>query len=107
MPRATAEQLWRAFLRGAPTTRASSAVNQWAGVNTIATGAATVTISTTVVDSDSLIFTTVFAHAPAGSVGLVVHVGTISPGNFFTLVTADAQNAPRPLRVMWLVFKTQ
>jgi hypothetical protein len=107
MPRPTAEQLFRPGLRGPLSTRAVSANNQWAGTHTLASGAATVTVSTTVVDSDSIIRYGVRAVTAAGSAGLVVCVSTISPGNFFTFATIDAVVAPRDLNIMWEVVKVQ
>jgi hypothetical protein len=107
MPRPTAEQVWRGLLRGPFTTKALSANNQWAGTRLLASGAATATVSTTVVDSDSIIRYGVRAVSGAGSAGLVVCVSTISPGNFFTFATIDAVNAPRDLNIMWEIVRTQ
>lgn len=52
---ANLEQLFAPILHGPMTTEATSNSNQWAGVSTLASGSATLTISTAVVNSNSVI----------------------------------------------------
>jgi hypothetical protein len=105
--RPTAEQVWRGLLRGAFTTKAASAANQWAGRSTIANGQETVTVSTTIVDSDSIILAFPQAVDTVGSTGNAFCVRSINPGNHFILGTADSQPVTRDVDVMWMVFRTQ
>jgi hypothetical protein len=104
MPRI--EQLRRLSLLAPAKVRAQSASNQFAGITVLANATATITVSTTSVKSDSIIRYGVRATPAPGSVGLVVHVSTINPKNFFTFATADGQNAPRDLNVMWEIVQT-
>jgi len=108
MARQTAEQIFRGLLRGPATTKAVSATNQHAGVTTLSSGSATVVISTTVVNSDSIIL-----HAPLGNANLgsgvalrSTEVKTISSGGYFTLGTNDGVAHPRDTKIMWMIFKT-
>lgn len=75
--------------------RQNSASDQWAGRSTIASGDTTVTVSTTNVKSDSLVFATL--HLPVGSyANLEVSVHSLVDGGFITfgteLATSDSQN---------------
>lgn len=107
MSHPTLEQLWRAILRGPLTTRAASAANQWAGRTTLSSGSATVTISTTIVKSDSLIFPAVQAATnQASGVSRSIEVKTISPGNFFTLGWSDGNAIARDTTIMWMIVRT-
>ena len=109
MPDRTAEQLYRGLLRGPLRTQAQSKSNQWAGRSTISSGSETVVVSTTSVDSNSVILIGFQSMAGdvVGSLGNAVCVRSISPGNFFTLGTTDSQAATRDLAVMWLIVPTQ
>lgn len=49
------ELLFRPFLKGPLHTKAGSAANQWAGLTTLGSGSATVTVSTNLVNSDSIL----------------------------------------------------
>ncbi len=101
------ELMRRVGLLGASTVRAQSAANQFAGITTLANATATITVSTTTVKSDSIIRYGVRAAVGAsGAAGGVVHVSTISPGNFFTLAVQDGQNASRDLNIMWEIVRT-
>lgn len=60
------ELVQRAFMRGPIVTRINSDVSQWAGRTTLASGSATVTVSTRTVNSDSLVFTALEVALPAG-----------------------------------------
>ena len=60
------ELVQRALLRGPMVTKITSGPSQWAGRTTLASGSATVTVSTRTVNSDSLLFTALEAALPAG-----------------------------------------
>lgn len=108
MARRTAEQIYRGMMRGPLTTKASSSSNQWAGRTTIESGSATITVSTTIVDSDSLILLgRQFNTNVLSGQSRALEVKSISPGNFFTLGTSDGVAIARDTAIMWLVIKTQ
>lgn len=107
MSHPTLEQLWRAILRGPLTVRAASASNQFAGRTTLASGSATVTISTTVVQSDSIILLTAEAATnQASGFAKPPEVKSISPGNFFTVGWADGNAVARNTTIMWTIIRT-
>jgi hypothetical protein len=104
----TLEQLFRAVLRGPIQTKATSAAGQWAGLTTLSSGSATVVISTSNVNSNSIILLSQQGNANIGS-GTSIHgfeVKTISSGGYFTLGTADGIAHPRDTTLMWVLFKT-
>lgn len=111
MGRPTAEQIYRGMMRGPLSTLASSAANAWAGITTLASGSVTVAISTTNVNTDSLIFTQMVsadgsdvASNVAGRVS--IEVKTIVDASFFLLGTTDTSVIPRDTKIMWMIFKT-
>jgi len=116
MARSTLEQLFGAIFRGAPTTRAQSAAGQWAGRTTVPSGSATAVVSTTVVNSDSIILLGQVGNAAVGSTAPgsatsvpPFEVKTISPGGYFTVGTMNGQALATPARdtiLHWVVFKT-
>lgn len=103
----TAEQLWRAVLRGPLRTKATSANNQWAGLTAVVSGAATAVVSTTNVDSDSIILATVYGNATNTASGFNRgwEVKSINPGNAFVMGTADGIGPDHAITVMWLIVK--
>ena len=105
MPRKqTAEQIYGGMLRGPLTTKAGSAVNQWAGRTAVLSGVATATVSTTVINSDSIILTA-FQSSVASNVAQVVRVSSLASGAYFGL-----QVSPAPVgtdfTITWVIFKT-
>lgn len=103
----TAEQLWRAVLRGPLRTKAQSAVNQWAGLLAIASGGATGVVSTTNVDSDSLIFLALHGGATNTASGFnrAIEVKSINPGNAFVVGTPDGIGPDHGITVMWMIVR--
>ena len=96
------ELLFRPFLMGALRTRATSASNQWAGRTTLASGSATVVISTTRVASDSIVLYAALGNANVASgTNRVTEVKTISDGGYFTIGTQDGQAIPRDTTIIW------
>jgi hypothetical protein len=93
-------------LRDVPFVDASSRATQWAGRAVIANGQETVTVSTAIVNSDSLVIAFPQGTDTVGSLGNAFCVRTISPGNFFTLGTADSQPVARDMTLAWLVYQT-
>lgn len=108
MGKATGKQLFRAEIRGPIVTKAVSAVNQWAGLTVLASGSATVTVSTTVVNSDSIIQLTPVGNANLSSGAGIRHteVKTISSGGYFTIGTNDGIGIARDTTIGWVVWKT-
>lgn len=109
MPDATSEQLYRGLLRGPLRTQAGSKSNQWAGRTTLNSGSATVTVSTTAVDSNSIVlgFTEGAANLASGTAIRGIEVKSLSPGNFVTFGTADGQAIARATAIMWLIVPQQ
>lgn len=105
--KATAEQLWRAVLRGPLRTKATSQSNQWAGVTAIVSGAATGVVSTTNVDSDSIILMSTYGNATNAASGFNrgFEVKSINPGNAFVFGTADGIGPDHAVSVMWMIIK--
>ena len=107
--RPTAEQIFRGLLRGPLTTRTSSTPpagpgTAWAGQ--LLMGAATASVATTLVDSDSLVLVTTVTGV--SSVGpRMVMVTSISPGSGFFLSTADAGIPAVTYIVNWMLVRTQ
>lgn len=99
-----AEQIWRGMLRGPFTTKAGSSVNQWAGRTAVASGIATATVSTTVVNSNSIILTA-FQSSVASNVAQAIRVSSLASGAYFGL-----QVSPAPVGtdfvITWVIFKT-
>ena len=92
----------RALQKGPMMFDTTSDANQFAGRTTLSSGSATVVISTTVVNSDSLIFHSREGNANVASgTNRVTEVKTISAGGYFTLGTEDGQAIPRDTTLMW------
>lgn len=110
MGRNVAEVLHKALLRGAPSAVMSGAgISQaFVGRATIASGDATVVVSTALVGSGDVILHGV---QDLDGVGVTSHaaieVKTINPGVQFTLGTANevALDPGRNTAIMWLLFK--
>jgi len=102
------EQIYGATLRGPLSTLATSAANQWAGRTVLASNAATVAVSTNLVQADSLIFTSVQAHVnQASGAATPIEVKSINPGNHFILGTSDGSTwADRATTIMWMIART-
>ena len=103
---ATTEQLWRSFFRGAPTIKTQSTNARFGGLTTFTLSASTVVVSTTVVDSDSVILLGANAGTDASS-GMPrgIEVKSVNPGNAFILGTLDGQPSMRAMTVHWVLFK--
>lgn len=85
----------------------ASKANQFAGRTTLSSGSATVTVSSTVVGSDSILRFALQSHVRQNSgFGQPVEVATISPGNFFTLSTADGVAFARDTTIMWEIVRS-
>lgn len=110
MPRPTAEQLFRMFLRGPATVKANSAANQFAGQTTVVSGTATGVVSTTAVDSDSLIL---FGQVAVGATNVLSgqsrtwEVKSINTGLAFTFGTTDGAALSRDTVVHWMIWRTK
>ena len=102
------EVLQRALLRGPLSTRAASHANQWAGRTTLSSGSATAVVSTTIVNSDSLIFFSMEGNANVSSGTAIrpTEVKTISSGGYFTIGTQDGIAIARDTVLMWEIRRT-
>lgn len=107
MPGRPLEQLYGTHLKGPPTTQTTTPGN-WAGKTTLNSGSTSVTVSTAVVNSDSLIF---LGTNPA-SIGAVVAsyggvvVNSIVSGVSFALAAAPAIARPFDDKVSWMIWRT-
>lgn len=105
MARQTAEQVFRGMLRGPLTTKAGSASNQWAGrTASVASGTATVTVSTTSVKSDSLI-TYGYESNVASNATQVIKVNSIVDSAFFGM-TINPAPVGTNFVIMWRIIQT-
>jgi len=101
------EQLFRPLLKGPLRTDATSSATQFAGVTTLNSGSATVTVSTNLVAADSLILFSSRAHVDqtSGSITRGIEVKTINPGNHFILGTDDGIAEIRNVFISWQIIK--
>lgn len=101
------EQLFGPQFRAAPFINVASDANQFAGITTLASGSATVVISTAMVNSDSLILQSQLGNAnvSSGQTG-VTEVKTISSGGYFTIGQQDGQALARDTLIHWMVLRT-
>lgn len=101
------ELLYGPHLHGALSTDATSHAAQYAGRTTIASGTTSVTVSTAMVNSDSLILMgREFNFTVGSNENVSTHVSTINPGNFFTVATDDNTNVEQDVTIMWLLLPT-
>lgn len=105
--RYTAEQVWRGNLRGPLSTKVNSSANQFAGITTLGSNVATVTVSTTAVKSNSLILfgarTTLNVNSATGR---AIEVKSIVDGSYFSFGTADGVAMARDTAIHWMLFRT-
>ena len=105
------ETLFSPLLSGVPMTDVRSHIHQWAGRTALNSGSATVTVSTTVVKSDSLIYYGISGNTRANSGvatdGGGIEVTSISEGNFFAFTTHDGSVLPRSVNIMWMIFNSR
>lgn len=107
MPRQSQERLFHPHLRGPMLTNANSDDFQWAGRTTLGSGSSTVTVSTAVVNSDSIVLLgSQAATNQASGVSTPIEVKSINPGNHFILGTSDGDSLSRDTTVMWMVMLT-
>jgi len=101
------EQLFNPLLHGPLTTESNSATVQWAGVTTITTAAATITVSNTLVNSNSLILYGVYrdGHQSSG-VSRCIEVKTIASGAYFIFGTADNVAYQTNAVIHWFIMPT-
>jgi len=101
------EQIWRGQLRGPLKTKSSSNSNQWAGRTTIASGDATQVVSTSAINSDSIVLYGLEANTRQNSgFGNQIEVSSIVSGSYFLFAWADGNNLPpRGTTIMWNIIK--
>jgi hypothetical protein len=102
------ELLWGMMLKAPGYLPTAAGDKQFAGRTTLASGDATVTASTTVVQADDIVRISVSAatDAASGALGATVEVRSISAGNFITFSTPDGVAANRSTTVMWELVRT-
>ena len=101
------ELLFKPTLRGPLRTRASSASNQWAGRTTLNSGDATVAVSCSVVQSDSIIQYGIEANTRQDSgVGAAIEVMSIIDGSGFAFGTSGGETLARDTTIMWSLMRT-
>ena len=103
-----AEFLFKPTLRGPMRTRtAPTEANPWAGRTTLNPGSATVTVSTSVVKSDSIIQALVEANTRQSSgVATPIEVMSIQEGVSFAFGTAGGETLARDTTIMWDITNT-
>ncbi len=101
------ELLFKPTLRGPLRTRASSASNQWAGRTTLNSGDATVAVSCSTVQSDSIIQYGIEANTRQDSgVGAGIEVMSIIDGSGFAFGTSGGETIARDTTIMWSLMRT-
>ena len=83
------ELIFDGVQRGPLTTRANSSVNQWAGRTAVASGDSTVTVSSALVQSDSIVFTSI-KTSTASQQDVVVTVGCVVDSSYMIFTTNNA-----------------
>lgn len=98
------EVLFGSLVKGPFQVDPSSNASQFVGQVLVASGSATATVSTVLVNSDSLIFLTAVGNASIASAqSRGFEVRTMSPGNFFTVGTPDAQPLARDTTINFMM----
>ncbi len=101
------ELLRRVLFTGIQTTRAQSASNQFAGRTTLNSGDTTVTVSSSVVTSDSIILHGMEANTSQSSgFAAPIDVMSIVDGSHFTFGQADGVAVVRETNIMWQILHT-
>lgn len=103
------ERLARAFFAGAGmvSTATSGLATQFAGYTALASGTATVTVSTAQVNSDSLIQVTFSVATTCGSgIGYLIGVSSVVAGVSFAMGYIDGQGRAPGGTLMWEIRKT-
>lgn len=99
-----AEQIFRAGLRGPFTTKALSAVNQWAGRTAVLSGISTATVSTTAVRSDAIV-RVAWTSDVASNVAQVVKVQSLTQGAYFGFTVTPAP-VGTDFTILWELVRT-
>lgn len=101
------ELMFGPLFKGQTGVKANSASNQFAGQTTLGSGQATVTMSTTAVNSDSLVFLQqMHVTAQASGVARTMAVRSINPGNAFVVGWSDGAAQAFDTTVMWEIKRT-
>ena len=102
------ELLFKPTLRGPMRTRtAPTEPNAWAGRTTLNSGSATSTVSTTLIQSDSIIQYGIEANTRQDSgVGAAIEVMSIIDGSGFAFGTSGGETLARDTTIMWSLMRT-
>ena len=98
------EQHYGTMNRGLPRTLAASSTGQFAGRTLIASGSTTVVVSTTAVQSDSIISMSI--QVTSISVVTPMAVRAIADGGIFTMGWATGTAAAEDVTIMWQIVGT-
>ena len=103
-----AELLFKPTLRGPMRTRTSGEQNPWAGRTTLSSGSATITVSTTLIQSNSI----VRYGTQANSIGVAANSGgpivaaNVVDGVSFDFARATGVAVPWDETIMWEIVRT-
>ena len=107
MPTKPIELIFRPHFRGGSITKTTAGAGQAAGITALGSGANTVTVSTTIVNSDSLIWFGIKSSTriDSGTYFRPVEVSSVVPGVSFAFTTADGANINRNVDIMWEIVR--
>ena len=103
------ELLRRALFTGPGSVLSAAGANQFAGRTALASGTASATISTTIVNSDSIIlhaFQVTSTSAASGSAAVDLCVNSIVSGVSFAFANQDGQGRAPGGTIMWEIRRT-
>lgn len=103
------ELLRRASLRGPLSVLTTAGANQFAGRTALASGTASVTVSTAIVNSDSLIFSTFAVSSTSvasGGVPVSIVVNSIVSGVSFAFANQDGIGRAPGGTILWEIRRT-
>ena len=100
------EALFNPHLRGPMRTQTSEVTNPWAGRTSVPSGSATVTVSTALVNSDSIIqITEEVGSASVNSAGALT-VNSIVSATSFAIARQGGAAAEWDSTAMWMIWRT-
>jgi len=101
------EKLNKAFFAGGPFAKIGQTTN-WAGRTTLSSGSSSVTVSTALVNSDSLILkcSEVASVGVGANSGGAILVNSIVSATSFAFARATGTAAPWDETVMWMLIRT-
>lgn len=87
--------------------KTGTTAHEWAGRTVLNSGSATVTVSTTIIQSNSIIlFNTLASTRQSSGQSRAIEVSSPVPGVSFAFSTADGVAIPRDTLIMWTMIRT-